>query len=269
MNAHPTNTRHLQEYLDACPSVDVSEAEYRRLLGYPRNHVPGERARELAQRARHWYAEHGRPWVYLREGKLRMDSEKLSIDGMQFDSPRLLAHLQHSGSERVMLVAVSAGRACEEHARGLWQESMPDEYFFLEILGSAVVENLVAGLSARICDLAVRDGLKAVPHYSPGYKGWDVEDQNKLFELITRGISRPFPESLEVMASGMLRPKKSLLAVVGLSARAAFSPNRVPCIACSYSPCQYRRAPYLNAAIQAEPLPVPEPLTPAHHDQTL
>jgi hypothetical protein len=149
-----------------------------------------------------------------------------------------------------MLMVASAGRECEEHARQLWTEGKPDEYFFLEIYGSAVVEDLVARTSGRICDLAGHGGLMAVPHYSPGYAGWDVAEQNRLFSLITQGMARPFPGPIEVLSSGMLRPKKSLLAVFGLapvSSRPA-APAATPCEGCSFSPCRYRRAPYRHAA---------------------
>jgi hypothetical protein len=157
-----------------------------------------------------------------------------------------------------MLVAVSAGKACEEHARRLWEDSKPDEYFFLEMYGSAVVEHLVATMSGRICDLAEPDGFRAIPHYSPGYTGWNVADQNKLFDLLERGMSGPFPESLEVMTSGMLRPKKSLLAVVGLTpntGRAGEVARLVPCESCAFMPCNYRRLPYRHASISADPFP--------------
>jgi hypothetical protein len=253
MNSPRASARPMIEHLDARPAVNVPEAEYRRLLGYPKHHTPGERADELAEWARGWYAEHGRPWVYLREVELQVAPDTLRIDGTEFHSQQLHTHLRRAGAERAMLVAVSAGRGCEEHARLLWQEARPDEYFFLEIFGSAVVEHLVASLSGRICALAERDGLMAVAHYSPGYTGWDVADQNKLFDLVTRGMSQPFPEPAEVMSSGMLRPKKSLLAVVGLTARhgrARVSPNLVPCEACSFSPCQYRRLPWRNAPVE-------------------
>lgn len=244
------------EILDTRPAVDVSDAEYGRLLGYPRDHVPGERARELAVSARQWYAEHGRPWVYLREAQLEVGGDVLKFDGTDFHSPRLRDLFREAGVQRALFVAVSAGRACEEHARQLWQESKPDEYFFLEIFGSAVVEQLCATLSGRICDFADRDGLMAVPHYSPGYTGWDISDQNKLFELIARGVEQPWPESLEVLSSGMLKPKKSLLAVVGLAPRTAegiAATRRVPCEACGLSPCGYRRAPYRHATVSSAP----------------
>lgn len=239
------------ELLDSRPVVRVVEAEYRRLLGYPQHHAPGERADELAEWARGWFAAHGRPWVYLREAELLLTADVLRIDGQEFNSPQLHAHLRAAGATRAMLVAVSAGRACEEHARLLWQEAKPDEYFFLEMFGSAVVEHLVASLSGRICDLAEHEGLMAIAHYSPGYTGWDVADQTRLFDLIARGLTSPLPEPLEVLGSGMLRPKKSLLAVVGLTARTDAVPaGLVPCTACSFNPCAYRRAAYRTAPAQ-------------------
>ena len=250
------------EFLDTHPPVAILESEYRRLLGYPKDHVPGERVEELAAWARQWFTTHGRPWMYLRETKLSVSNEGLLLDGTGFRSKQLHEHLRQTGAERAVLVVASAGAECEEYARQLWQEAKPDEYFFLEVYGSAVVEHLVASLSGRICDLAGKDGLMAVPHYSPGYTGWDVADQNKLFDLITRGLSRPFPGPVEVMSSGMLRPKKSLLGVFGLAARragVAAVVAKTPCENCAFNPCQYRRAPYrhnpdLTARVAAAPV---------------
>jgi len=262
MNDLRQSPRPKLEHLDDRPVVNVSEAEYRRLLGYPAHHTTGARADELAGWTRGWYATHGRPWVYLREVELQVAREALVIDGMGFQSSRLHAHLREAGAERAMLVAVSAGQACEAHASQLWQEAKPDEYFFLEMFGSAVVEHLMATLSARICEIADHDHLMAVAHYSPGYTGWDIADQNRLHALISRGQTRPFPESLEVLSSGMLRPKKSLLAVVGLAPRNGLtpvSPQLVPCETCSFAPCQYRRMPYRHAAVRPAGAPDTRP----------
>ena len=248
------------EVLDTNPAVAVSEAEYRRLLGYPKNHQPGDRALELGARSRSFYAVHGRPWVYVREVDLVLGADRLVIAGVEFKSSRLHRHLLDAGAKRIVLLAVSAGASCEERAHELWQEAKPDEYFFLEIFGSAVVEHLVYTSSGRICDLAERDGLVAVPHYSPGYTGWDVADQVKLFDLIKDGRTQPLPEAFEVLSSGMLRPKKSLIAVVGLAQRpvnGAGPGHFVPCHACALAPCQYRRGPYKFAPSQVESVTPP------------
>lgn len=241
----------LLERLEEDPEIAVAEAEYHRLLGYPRGHVPSDRACELAAWARAWYAAHGRPWIYWREVSLELTPDTLRLDGSEIHSPHLRSHLVEARAERAVVMAVSAGSACEEQANILWQQGRPDEYFFLEILGSAVVEQLVASLSGRLCDVAESEGFMATPHYSPGYPGWDVADQHRLFALISAPQQTRRPGPLEVLPSGMLRPKKSLLGVIPLAARVADAVRPaalVPCEHCSYSPCRYRRVPYRHAA---------------------
>jgi hypothetical protein len=237
------------ETFDANPVFSVQGAEYHRLLGWPKDHAPAERARELIAWARDWYGRHGRPWTYLRQVGLAADDDSLRLDGVEFRSAQLHAHLRGHEAQGAMLVVASAGPEAEEEAARLWLAGKPDEYFFLEMYASAVVEDLVARLSGRICDLASSRGLMAVPHYSPGYSGWDVVEQNKLFHLIVHGLSQPLPGPIEVLASGMLRPKKSLLGVFGLAPTGSgASAQATPCEACAFSPCAYRRSAYRHAA---------------------
>ncbi len=248
------------EVLELQPEAAVAEAEYRRLLGFPREYRAGDRAEQLAAGARRWYAKHGRPWRYLREAAVDLGEGSLRLDGMEFHSLRLHEYLRATGSRRAILVAVGAGGNCEEQAGVLWREDKPDEYFFLEVFASAVVEHLIAAANGRICGLAERDGWRAVPHYSPGYEGWDVADQGRLFALIGRGMGQAWPEPIEVLPSGMLRPKKALLAVVGLTAHAPGAPGParlVPCGRCSFEPCQYRRVPYRAGAVRIDGAPAP------------
>jgi hypothetical protein len=239
------------EFLDPRPQVAVAESEYARLLGFPRNHKLDGRVRELADRSRDWYATHGRPWVYAREtDEFELEARSLRINGLSFASERLHGQLNAAQAHTGILVLVSAGNECEEQARRFWQEQKPDEYFFLEIFGSAVVEHLVTATGARICAWAEQNGMAALPHYSPGYSGWDVSDQTRLFRLITHANGRTFPSPIQVLETGMLQPKKSLLALFGITRhvdRVRTLKGLVPCGNCSFSPCQYRRAPFVES----------------------
>ena len=58
--------------------------------------------------------------------------------------------------------------------------------------------------------------MSVLPHYSPGYPEWDIAEQPRLFELLKLGAAKT-PCAIEVLESGMLRPKKSLLAVFGVT----------------------------------------------------
>ncbi len=244
------------ELIESRPPLDVQEAEYRRLLGYPKNHALEGRARELADAARTWFSANGRPWIYARETAVSESADNnLRIGGHDFFSRRLHDSFTTAAAHSAIVVAVSAGKECEETARQLWQESKPDEYFFLEIFGSAVVEHLIALASGRICAWADRQQMAVLPHFSPGYSGWDVAEQVKLWKLISQEDRRGFPGELDVLDTGMLRPKKSLLAVFGVTRdmeKARRFSKLIPCENCSLPGCQYRRAAYRRAPAQFE-----------------
>jgi hypothetical protein len=125
----------------------------------------------------------------------------------------------------------------------------------MEVFGSAVVENLVTLASGRICGWADGSDMAVLPHYSPGYSGWNIADQIKLWNLIRLNNGGSFHREMEVMATGMLRPKKSLLAVVGLTRHREIArrfARLIPCENCSLPKCQYRRAPYQHTPPQIE-----------------
>ena len=236
---------------DTLPLVRVDPAEYARLLGYPRGHRLDGRAAALAAEAEAWYAEHGRPWIFAREAStLTLDADGVRLDGRRFASTRLRQSLVDAGAHRAVLVAVGAGAELEAEAARRWQDEKPDEYFFLEVYGSAVVEHLVTQAGARLCGWAEGHGLAVLPHDSPGYPDWDIAEQSALHALLTASPAL-LPGPLDVLDSGALRPKKSLIAVFGLTShvdRLAHLRDLVPCERCSFAPCQYRRAPYRRGA---------------------
>jgi len=150
----------------------------------------------------------------------------------------------------VILVAVGAGPEAEEEARRRWTEEKPDEYFFLEVYASAVVEHLTTLAGAGFATGRSKRQMAVLPHYSPGYPEWDIQEQPCLLDVLKRTRSERFPSSVEVFDSGMLRPKKTQLAAFGLTRhtdRLQRLTSLVPCERCSFGPCQYRRAPYRKA----------------------
>jgi hypothetical protein len=239
------------EMAGTLPEVHVLPEEYIRLLGYPRGHVLEGRGHELAAWARSWYAEHGRPWFYAREAEtFALTPNNLCIDSVPFTSPRLAAALAQAEAHSAILVAVGAGPEAEDEAARLWTAERPDEYFFLEMYASAIVEHLTTLTGARLCDWAERHGMAVLPHSSPGYAEWDVAEQPHLLRLIRQTRHVPLPSPVEVLESGMLRPRKSQLAVFGLTRHAERLQrltDLIPCERCSFGPCAYRRAPWRRA----------------------
>jgi hypothetical protein len=238
------------EFGETPVTVNVRPEEYARLLGYPRGHELEGRALDLAGWAREWYARHGRPWIYARQVEtFALGDSSICLDGDRFVSSRFKTSLEQVDAHSAVLVAVGAGQEAEEEAQRLWSEEKPDEYFFLEMFASAVVESLTTSTGARLCDWAEQHGMAVLPHYSPGYPEWDIAEQPRLLQSIQSTRRAQFPSHLEAMDSGMLRPRKSQLAVFGLTRhteRFSRLTSLVPCESCSFGPCQYRRAGYRN-----------------------
>ena len=242
------------------PEVNVLPEEYVRLLGYPRGWVLEGRALELVDWARDWYSRYGRPWFYARQVEsFEIVGDSIHIDGMQFTSKRIVETLRQAEAHSVILVAVGAGPEAEAESRRRWEDEKPDEYFFLEIFSSAVVEHLVTTTGAHLCDWAAQHEMAVLPHYSPGYPEWDIAEQPRLLDLMKRTRTEPFPSAVEVFDTGMLRPKKTMLAVFGLTRHTERlrNPNSlVPCENCSFGPCEFRRAAYRRAPRSSSEIPV-------------
>ena len=238
----------MTQFIDLAPDTGVLAAESQRLLGYPQDRVLDGRALELADDAREWYSRHGRPWICAREASgMHVTEFSVVIEHATFTSARLRAMLAEARADSVMLVAVSAGPELEAEAHRRWVEEKPDEYFFLEMYGSAVVEHLITVAGARLCADADARGLAVLPHYSPGYPGWSISEQAPLLAVLQQSLDVALPRELSVLDSGMLRPKKSLLAVFGMTrdtARTRSLAELVPCQRCARPRCDYRRLPY-------------------------
>jgi len=225
-------------------AAGVQPREYARLLGYPPERSLEGPVLALGDASRDWYGRHGRPWVFGRTFALAvLTSDTVELeDGTRLDSRVLARRLRDAEAPALVAVTVSAGPEVDERVDRLWSEDRPDEAYFLDRFGVAVAEHLAAW-----CGETLRsphdDELIALPGYSPGYSGWSLDQQVLLYELITGRPQRPLPGPLQVLDSGMLTPRSSLLAVFGLSAQrqlAAEAWARHRCTWCSLADCDFR-----------------------------
>ena len=223
----------------------VSDAEFKRLLRVPADFAFTGVMAENAAWVRGWYAAHGRPWLRATgAGSCRVDGQVTTLDGRAWTSKELARRFR--SAQGAVVVAASAGPEAEAEAARCWEHDEPDRYYFLETYASAVVESLLAEARVRLCAWAEDQGTVLLPHYSPGYHGWTVGDQASVFSL----LAEPLPGPLEVMASGMLRPKKSQLAVFAVApagSAGAEEADLIPCKYCAHHTCDFRREPYALA----------------------
>jgi hypothetical protein len=222
------------------PTVRMSE--FKRLLRLPPDYVFGDPMAGHVEWVQSWFAANGRPWLSaVAVERCEADGDAVRLDGVTVHSRELARRFRKARS--AIVVAASAGPEAEAEAAVRWEEDEPDRYYFMESYASAIVEALISEARARLCAWADAQGRVLLPHYSPGYHGWSVGDQAMVFSLFGDRIQ---PGPMDVMDSGMLRPKKSQLAVFALAdAKDAVGEpsDLVPCKYCPHLKCDFRREP--------------------------
>ena len=202
-------------------AIEVPLSLFGRHLGLPAGAELDERMAELAAETRGWYREHGAPWVYRRETsitEINGDTIRLAC-GTRLTSRLLAAGLEEAAARALVVVAISAGPEVDEEIGERWRGGRPDEALFLNAYAVAVTEHLRRREASELAALAARRRLAVLPHYSPGYEGWGLADQKRLYELIVEDLSGPsaLPGPLHLLPSGALSPAKSTLAAFGVT----------------------------------------------------
>jgi hypothetical protein len=155
----------------------------------------------------------GYPWGTRLEGDVLLRAEEAVAWYRQNGKPRVYA--RDLGAETV--AGITAGFEVEEEIEKLWQSDRVDEAYFLDRLAAGVVEHIASELG---------------PHRSPGCAGFPLEEQHTLFAHLS-----PLSPEIEILPSGMLKPKNSLLGIFSLDERAAGN----PCTSCGLPRCSFRR----------------------------
>ncbi len=200
--------------------LEVPDVYYRRHLGLPVGAELEQSLVALTDQARQWYQENSVPWTTARQIAVeRISGDVIHLEhGVELTSPVFAEGLSRADAHAVVVVGASAGEAVDCEIADLWKADRPDKAMFLNSYAIAAVEHLRWTLGEHLCQTFGKQKMTVLPHYSPGYEGWELADQHTLFSLIedhTDASNYP----LKILESGCLLPMKSTLAAFGITHR--------------------------------------------------
>lgn len=187
-----------------CP---VSASHVMQIAGYPADVEPSPRSNMLLNDAEQWFKETVRPFAILHEVPIQaVEGSRINLTRGTLDSPLLARRVKRFKARAGVAFALTLGPELDEAVNLLWESEDVDVAYFRDAYATVLVkqlqQNLWHGLSAHYSTETI------LPHYSPGYDGWDLEDQCNLYRAIFPDGAHPV---VEVMESGMILPTKSLL----------------------------------------------------------
>jgi len=105
--------------------------------------------------------------------------------------------------------------------------------YVYDVIGSEVVENAADRMQEELRLTVAGEGLNITNRFSPGYCGWDVAEQHKLFSF--------FPENycgITLTESALMNPVKSVSGLIGIGREVRYAPYQ--CHLCEDKNCIYR-----------------------------
>ena len=143
-----------------------------------------------------------------------------------------------AGSERVVFLAANIGEAAEEAVTRHFNEGRYAHSVLLDAAATAAVEQVCDACETMLRPQFAKEGFSMRWRFSPGYGDWDIHAQPELLRL-----SRADIIGISLTESLMLRPRKSVTAVIGLLRGGTDAGKDAPkgCAVCPKRDCPFRQ----------------------------
>lgn len=179
---------------------------------------------------------HPRFCFFISDGTLDESGHTLSVMGQDFSIGRIISR-QLRKSERYAFFVATAGVEFEEFQHRLADQNDMVKIYIADAIGSVVAEKTADKMEQELERLLIPSGWHHTNRFSPGYCGWHVSEQQKLFPL--------FPEQppcgVTLTESSLMTPIKSVSGVIGLGKdvrKLDYS-----CGLCDFKQCYKRKLP--------------------------
>ena len=161
------------------------------------------------------------------------DTKSVEINNISFQIKKIVFG-QIKKSDSVAIFLCSAGAEIGIRSRKAMQERDLLRGYIYDVVGSEVVEAAADLMQNELEKTVIFSGKKITNRYSPGYCGWDVAEQYKLFQLVPDNYC-----GIRLTPSALMDPVKSVSGIIGIGENVKHNPYT--CNMCDMKDCIYRR----------------------------
>lgn len=159
--------------------------------------------------------------------------KSLSIDNVHFNIQKIVFN-QMKRTESVAVFVCTAGEEIGRICREVMQGGDPFKGYIFDVIGSIVVDASADLMQDEIASTVALSGRKITNRFSPGYCGWNVWEQHKLFQLLPDNFC-----GIKLTESALMDPVKSISGIIGIGEKIRY--NNYSCRLCDIKDCVYRR----------------------------
>ena len=150
-----------------------------------------------------------------------------------FDMGRIIMG-QLRGAEAYALFICTSGMAYELYQRRLMLEGDMVRVFIADALGSVIAEKTADRMEAHLQESIDKLGWQHTNRFSPGYCGWHVSQQQRLFPLFNGHTC-----GVQLTDSSLMLPIKSVSGIIGVGKKVRRL--EYTCGLCDFDKCYKRK----------------------------
>lgn len=164
--------------------------------------------------------------------RLWPEDKTVEIEGVIFHVKPII-YSQITDAEEVTLFICTAGPLVGEMSRRSMKEGDLLRGYVYDVIGSEVVECAADTMQDELKKAAGTRGMNITNRFSPGYCGWDVAEQHKLFSFFKDNFC-----DITLTPSALMNPVKSVSGLTGIGRNVRYTSYQ--CHKCDDSNCIYR-----------------------------
>ncbi|GAB4363185.1 MAG: vitamin B12 dependent-methionine synthase activation domain-containing protein [Calditrichia bacterium] len=216
--------------------LDLPLKSLGRAMGYPGvEHIPplyvGKIKDVLNQANQLVHIEAG--FRIIPENLFQLRNEGIRCGKVELHTGKIIAR-QLKGSSTVAVFVATAGPVFDRWSREMFESGDFPAGYVVDCVGSEIAEGSADWLEKKLEDILAPRGLNRTNRFSPGYCGWDVREQQKLFSLLPGNFC-----GVKLTHSSLMVPIKSVSGIIGIGA--SVKKQDYPCALCDRKDCYKRR----------------------------
>ena len=204
-------------------------------LGYKNNDAPKEYVdliNDLYREAER-YIKPCCGYVILPEGDIFVSGPEVHLKGVVFRTEKIIS-VPLKKMKRTAVFAATIGSEFDRWSKETFEKGDPLAGYIIDIIGSEMAEGTADWLEAKIVKAEKAAGNSCSNRYSPGYCGWDVAEQHKLFSFLPDNFC-----GISLTESALMVPHKSVSGIIGVSETIKW--QDYPCAVCTVEHCYKNR----------------------------
>ena len=172
-------------------------------------------------------------YVLLPQNTSSASAGIVTLDGVTFKTDKIVAGPLRRISGAAVFVS-TVGPQFDRWSKDTFSDGDPLSGYFIDIIGSEVAEAIADWLENKIVKYNSELGMQCSNRYSPGYCGWNVAEQHKLFNFFPKGYC-----GITLTDSSLMKPHKSVSGIIGISPDIKW--KDYPCEVCTVEHCYKNR----------------------------